>query len=230
MSPQFQVELGPFSFSIRTDASGVTVQRGPGQEMFLWNSIEGALLVRSKAEDAETEERNMAEAAAFLGGAIDPERAKELQRQMATVHIAYRDEHNRLRQKQIPIPLSEPVFLQEFQSQLGKRWLGEAADESAAERKLHTAPNLFKGILVLFLILAGVVLLGAFGLYSLLAPALNFLSLRQMYFDLQAGDWASFALHGFTYVALFAMAIVLRRLWRNYRDAKRTRSHPSRFR
>ena len=230
MSPQFQVELGPFSFLVRTDASGVTLQRGPRLHSFPWDSMEGALLVRPKPEDLETEERDIARAAAVLGGMVDLERAKKLQRQMATVHIAHRDERNRLRHEQIPIPLSEPGFLEEFQSQLGKRWLGEAADQQAAEKKLHTAPGFLKTVLVLFAILAAVVLLGASGLYALLAPALNFLSLRQMYFDLEAGDWISFAMHSFTYAALFALALVLRRLWRGYREARRAPRHPPQFR
>jgi len=226
MSPQFHFEFDPFSFSVSADSNGITLQRGPMRKTFAWNSIVGAALVRPSSEDLQEEGQQITKAKKFLGDAIDAERIRELHREMATIHIGYRDEQNRLRHEQIPVPIGDDSFLREFQERLGKRWLGEAADQQAAEKKLHTTPGFFKMIFYLFGILGVIALVVAFGLCSLAAPALNVLSLRQMYLDLESGDFASFGLHVFAYVALFALAYVLRRLWRNWRETKRGRVRP----
>lgn len=199
------------------------MRRGPVQKTFAWNAITGALLVRPKEGDLREEEEQLAKAERFLGGAIDIEKLKGLHGAMATIHIGYRDELNRLRHEQIPVPIADDSFLQEFRARLGNRWLGEAPDQHAAEKKLHTAPGFFKTVFYLFLILGAIVAIAAVGLYSLAAPALNFLSLRQMYFDFESGDYASFGIHVFVYAALFIFAYMLRRLWRSRRQAKQRR-------
>ena len=172
------------------------------------------------------EDQQIAKAKKFLGDAIDAEKIKELHREMATIHIGYRDERNRLRHEEIPVPIGDDGFPREFRERLGKRWLGEVADQQAAEKKLHTAPGFFKTVFYLFVILGVIALVVAFGLYSLAAPALSVLSLRQMYLDLESGDFISFGMHLLVYVALFALAYVLRRLWRNWRETKRGRVTP----
>jgi hypothetical protein len=226
MSPQFHFELGPFSFTTSADENGITMQRGTMRKTFAWDSIAGAVLVRPTAQDLQEEEQQIAKAQKFFGGAVNIEEIKKLRGTMAAIHIGYRDERNRLEHDEIPVPIGDDGFLLEFRTRLGKRWLGEAADQHAAEKKLHTAPGFFKTVSYLFLILSIVGLIAAFGLYSLAAPALNFLSLRQMYLDLERGDFVSFGMHVFVYVALFALAYVLRRLWRNWRETRRSRARP----
>jgi hypothetical protein len=225
MSPQFHIDLGPFSFSLETDSTGISLRRGPVEKTFAWDVITGALLVRPKEGDLREEEEQLAKAERFLGGA-SIEKLKGLHGAMATIHIGYRDERNRLRHEQIPVPMADDSFLQEFRAHLGKRWLGEAPDQHAAKKRLHTAPGFFKTVFYLFLILGAIVAIAAFGLYSLAAPALNFLSLRQMYFEVESGDYAGFGMHVFLYATLFIFAYMLRRLWRSRREAKQRRMAP----
>src|SRR5215510_6685264 len=144
MSPRFHLDLGPFSFLLETDPNGITLQRGPLRKTSSWNSISGALLVRPIAEDRQEEEEQITKAKKFLGGMIDVEKVKGMHGTMATIHIGYHYERNRLRHEQIPVPIADESFLQEFRTQLGKWWLGEAPDQHAAERKLHTAHEFFK--------------------------------------------------------------------------------------
>jgi len=54
----------------------------------------------------------------------------------------------------------------------------------------------------------------AFGLFTLLGPAFNFLSIQRMLLDLQDGEYASFAMRLFTYVVLFVLAWLIGRWWR----------------
>jgi len=62
------------------------------------------------------------------------ERIKALRAKMAPIHIGYRDERNRLRHEQIPVPIADDSFLHEFKAQLGKRWLGKAPDQVKRRR------------------------------------------------------------------------------------------------
>jgi len=39
MSPQFHIDLGPFSFSLEADSSGIGMRRGPMQKTFAWGVI-----------------------------------------------------------------------------------------------------------------------------------------------------------------------------------------------
>lgn len=223
MSPQFHLDLGPFAFTVATDSNGVVFQRGSQQKTFLWNAMTGAVLVRSRDDDFQQEEMQLAEAAKFLGGQIDLEKIKSIRSSIGTVHLACRDARNRLVHEEMPIPLGDDSFLCEFQSRLGARWLGEVTNRQEAEKKLHLAPGFFRTVFYLLLFLGVLALIGVFGLYSLAAPALNFLSLRQMYDDFQSGDYAAFGLHLFIYFALFVLAYSLRRLWRSYRQSRSRR-------
>jgi uncharacterized membrane protein len=66
-------------------------------------------------------------------------------------------------------------------------------------------------------ILGAIAAIAAFVLYSLAAPALNFLSLRQMYFDFESGDYVGSGMHVFLYSVLFIFAYMLRRLWQSWK-------------
>lgn len=223
MSPQFHLELGPFGFTVAADSKGIIFQRGSQEKTFLWEAVTGAVLVRPREGDFQYEEMQLAKAAKFLGGEIDLEKIKSIRSSIGTVHLAIRDARSRLVHEEIPIPLGDDSFLREFQSRLGARWLGEVADRQAAEKKLHLGPGFFKTVFYLLLFLGVLALVGVFGLYSLAAPALNFLSLRQMYEEFQSRDYSAFGLHLFTYIALFIFAYFLRRMWRNYRQSRSRR-------
>lgn len=227
MSPSFHVDLGPFSFAVSTGPDGITYERGNTKRHFDWGRITGAVLVREKPNQA-TDDQDLAAAKAFLGETFDLETIKGLRDSMATIHIAYRDERDRLRHEDFPIPLADAGFLQDIRDRLGPRWLGEAADVQTAEKKLHTAPGLFKVLFFLFVLLTVVALALAFGLFTLLAPALNVLSIREMYFEFAEGDYSAFGAHVLVYVALFVFAHLLRRAWRTRIEARRSRNRPLR--
>ena len=226
MSPQFQFQVGPFSFSVATDATGIQMSRGSITKHFTWDSIAGALLVRPEPADGDSDGRDLANAKRFLGPSFDVEKLKGLRDSMATIHIAYREKGRRVTHEEIPFPISDGGFLEEFQTRLGARWLGEAADSRAAERKLHTAPGVVKILGFLFLFLAALVIALAFGLFTLFAPVLNILSIRQMYEDFSDGDYASFGTRLLVYVALFIFAHLLRKAWRARMEARRASRWP----
>lgn len=227
MSPSFHFDLGPFSFAVSTGHDGITYERGNKKLYFDWRRIAGAVLVREQPNQAK-DDRELAAARGFFGKSFDLETIKTLRDSMATIHIAYRDGRERLRHEHFPIPLADAGFLQDIRDQLGPRWLGEVKDVQTAEKKLHTAPGLFKVLFFLFVLLAVVALALAFGLFTLLAPALNVLSIREMYFAFAEGDYAGFGTRLLVYVALFVFAHLLRRAWRTRIEARRSRNRPLR--
>jgi hypothetical protein len=227
MSPSFHLDLSPFSFAISMDVDGIVFERGNTKQHFDWRRIAGAVLVREQLKDTN-DDRELALARGILGENFDLEKIKALRDSMATIHIAYRDDRGRLTHEDFPIPLTDGAFLQELRERLGPRWLGEVADVQAAEKKLHTAPGAFKVLFFLFVFLAVIALALGFGLFTLLAPALNALSIREMYFELVDGDYSAFGAHALVYVALFVFAHLLRRAWRTRVEARRSRNKPFR--
>jgi len=225
MSPSFHLDLGPFAFTLSIDSDGIAFERGSTKQYFDWRRIAGAVLVCEERNHGK-EDRELALARAFFGENFDLEKIKALRDSMATIHIAYCDDGGRLTHEQFPIPLADGAFLQEVRERLGSRWLGEVADAQAAEKKLHTAPGPFKILFFLFIFLVVVALALAFGLFTLLAPALNVLSIREMYFEFVDGDYSALGTHVLVYVALFVFAHLLRRAWRTRVETRRARNRP----
>jgi hypothetical protein len=144
-----------------------------------------------------------------------------LRDKLREVDLAYRDGKNRLRETQVPAPLDDPAFLQEFQTRLGPRWLGESSDRQQAAKRLHTNPVFFKTILVLVALFGIIAIVAAIALLGLLGPVLNFLSIEKMLLDLQDGNLASFAYRLVTYIALFILSYLLQRTIRGLFAARR---------
>ena len=165
MCPSFHLDLGPFSFAVSTGPDGISYERGTTKLYFEWHRITGAALVR-ELPNRSGDDQELEMARRFFGKSFDPETIKILRDSMATIHIAYRDERERLRHEHFPIPLADAGFLQDIQDHLGPRWLGEVADAQTAEKKLHTAPGLFKVLFFLFVLLTVVALALAFGLFT----------------------------------------------------------------
>jgi len=226
MSPEFQAQIGPFSFSVLTDATGIKLVRGSSSQTFAWDLIAGAVLVHPDAREEAEGVHDLERAKQFFGAAVDLERLKAMRKSMGAIHIAYREKRLSLRHEQIPIELSDDSFVREFQTRLGNRWLGEAASFKDAQKKLHTAPSFFQISLFLSLFLAVLILGLAFGLFALFAPVLNVLSIRQMYEDFSDGDFASLGTHLLVYVALFVFAHLLRKAWRTQTEMRKASRWP----
>lgn len=195
-------------------------------ESIPWDKVTGATLVRPDAADA-AEAQKEEQMARFLG----PEavtKFRELQGKVGEICLAFRDENNRLRQTEVPAPIADSAYMQEFQTRLGSRWLGESKDRSQAGKKLHTNPGFFKTIFILVALLGVVAVIAAIGLLGLLGPILNFMSIQKMLLDLQDGNFVSLGYRVASYVALFILGYLLHRVIRTRLDAlKRPRS--SRF-
>jgi len=217
MNLDYKVELGMFGGELRLDDDGIFLQRGPRSQQLRWEQIYGAaLLPKGKKEEQELSETAMdPRALQMLGGPEVLAKMRELQDKFQTMVVAYRDERGHREILEFPLPLEDPRFLQEITARVGSGWLGEVRDRDQAEKKLGTAPGFFKVAFVLIALLAGVVLLGAFGFFSLLGPAFNFLSIQRMLLDLQDGEYTSFAMRLLTYVVLFVFAFLIRRWWRS---------------
>jgi hypothetical protein len=115
--------------------------------------------------------------------------------------------------------LADAAYLQEFQTRLGNRWLGETADRQQVAKKLHTNPGFFKTIFVLVALFGIIALVAAIALLGFLGPVLNFLSIQKMLLDLQDGNYTSFADRLASYVALFVIGYFLHRVMRFKLDA-----------
>jgi hypothetical protein len=216
MSPQFQFDFGILKFDVTVDAQGITLLRGPMRTVVSWEKVTGAALVHElpEPEDEPEEAARSARAAAFTGGAEALARMKELRHTMRRVSVAYLDELGKRQKLDVPVPAADPSFLQEFQARLGQRWLGEVADQRAAEKKLRTGPSLSKKIFVLAALLVIVGLLALFGLFSVLGPVFQLLSIQAMLQDFQDGEYAALAAHLGAYAITFAMGYLLHLWWR----------------
>ena len=112
-----------------------------------------------------------------------------------------------------------------FNRDWGKRWLGEVADMHAAEKKLHTAPGVFKIIFVLVVLLGIVAVLAGLAFFSMLGPVFNLLSIQRMLQNVQDGDYGELATRLLTWTALFVMAYFLRHWWRARVNAMKANLH-----
>jgi len=223
MSPEFRQTLGIYTLDVKVDDTGVSMNGGPFQYAVAWDRIAGACLMNPKKIGDIEDKHALQRASLLFGGPENVAKLLDLEQAMRQVSIAYRDNNNHLRKIEVPIPMDEPGFLQELQSRLGKRWLGEVRDEHEAEKKLHTAPGVFKTIFilaVLFTVVAAVLVLVFIGM---LGPFLNLISIEQMLLSLQDGDYAGFGSRVLVYVALFVLALFLRRIWNSRLQAMKAR-------
>lgn len=198
------------------------MRRGPLSETIPWEKISGATLLRALRHD-ESDQRQEEERAAKFLGSDAAQTIHSLRGKVGQIALAYRDEKKHLRETQVPAPLDDPVFLQEFQTRLGPRWLGESADRQQAAKRLHTNPGFFKIIFVLVALLGIIAVVGAIALLGFLGPVLNFLSIQRMLLDLQDGNFMSFAYRLATYVALLVLGYLLHRTIRGLLAAQRAR-------
>jgi hypothetical protein len=226
MGATFHVEAGPFRIDVQLDDAGIRMERvglGPAQNKNIpWDKITGATLMRPSAEEA-ADDQNQERMAQFLG----PEALQkyhEMKGKVGNIFVAYHDERNALREAEVPVLLTDAAYLQEFQTRLGARWLGETRDRQQVARRLDTNPGFFKTIFVLVALLGIVTVVGAVLLFGLAAPILNFMSIQKMMLDLQDGNYASFGSRLAVYVALFAIGLGLHWAFRSWLDSmKRTR-------
>jgi hypothetical protein len=136
---------------------------------------------------------------------------------------AQQDDKNHLHVSQIPAALDHPAFLQEFETRLGPRWLGESVDRQQAAKQLHTNPGFFKMRFVLVALFGIIAVVAAIALLGFLGPVLNFLSIQRMLLDLQDGNLMSFASRLATYVALLVIGFLLHRTIRGLFASQRAR-------
>jgi hypothetical protein len=222
MNPEFHEALGPFAFDVKFDDSGVHLQQGLHQESVPWNRITGAVLLPPKPE-ADLDEKETELARTFLGGPDAVARLRALKNNFQQSVVAYRNERNHLTKLEVPIPMDNPQFLAELQSRLGSRWLGQVKDEHAAEKKLHTAPGVFKSIFILVVLFGIVVAFLGLLFFGAIGPFLNLLSIERMLLSLQDGDYTGLAAQVAVYVALFIIAYGLHRIWRSRMETLRAR-------
>jgi hypothetical protein len=223
MGANFHVEAGPFRIDVQLDAAGIRMERtgfGPAQNKNIpWDKITGATLVRPSEQEAagdQNEER--------LAQVLGPEAVQkyhQMKGKVGNIFVAYRDEKNSLREAEVPALLTDAAYLQEFQTRLGARWLGETRDRQQVAKRLHTNPGFFKTIFVLVALLGIVTVVGAVLLFGLAGPILNFMSIQKMMLDMQDGNYASFASRLAVYVALFAIGLGLHWAFRSWLDSMR---------
>lgn len=223
MNASFHVDAGPFSIHVDLDDVGIHMSRnGLGRvhaESIRWDKISGAILLPpDNADVARTQSEGR------LGQILGPEavaRFHELQGKVGQIFIAYRDEKNRLQQTEVPAPLTDQAYMQEFQGRLGAKWLGETKDRQQVERKLHTNPGLFKTLFLLLALVGILAVAAAIGIFGFLGPVLNFMSIQKMLLDLQDGNLSGFAYRLACYVALLLLGYFLHRVIRTGLDAIR---------
>jgi|KBSMisStandDraft_5_1062788.scaffolds.fasta_scaffold175329_2 hypothetical protein len=233
MSLTFHFDAGPISIDVQLDDSGIHFKRAAlgrnHAESIPWDKITGATLVRPAMEDAAEEQKD--ERMAQFMGPQAVQKFHELQGKVGQIFVAYRDEKNRLQETEIPALLTDAAYLQEFQTRLGSRWLGETQTHDQVGKKLHTNPGFFKTIFVLVTLLGILAFIAAIGLAGFLGPILNFMSIQKMLLDLQDGNYTNLGYRLATYVALFVLGFFLHRVIRARLDAmKRTRSPRPSFR
>lgn len=222
MSAHFHVDLGPFTVDVLLDDSGIRMQRGPLAETIPWAQVSGATLLRELHHDESEDQQDEERAAKFLGAAA-AQTVHSLRGKVGQIDLAYRDGKNNLQETQVPAPLDDPAFLQEFQTRLGPRWLGESSDRQQAAKRLHTNPGFFKIIFVLVALFGILAVVAAIALFGFLGPVLNFMSIQKMLLDLQDGNLASFAYRLITYIALFVLGYLLHRTIRGLFAARRAK-------
>ena len=229
MPASFHVDAGPFRIDVQLDDAGINMERagfGPAQTKSIpWEKVTGATLITPDAQDT-ADGKSEEHVAQFLG----PEAVQkyhELKGKVGQICVAYRDEKNALQQTEIPVLLTDTAYLEEFQTRLGKRWLGETQDRQRAAKRLHTNPGFFRTVVVLAALLGIVAVVGVvlfFGLiYGAVGPVLNLLSIQKMLLDLQDGNFISFGYRLASYLALFVIGYFLHRVIRSLIDARKRR-------
>ena len=221
MSASFHFDAGPFSVTVQLDDGGITFRRktfaGESAETAGWDQVSGATLVRPGQEADDGDNERIAQ----LFGAEALAKYRELHGKVGQIFLAYRDGHRRLQQMEIPAPLTDPAFVEEFASRLGSRWLGETRDRQQVEKRLHTNPGVFKSVFLLVALVGVVVAVAGMALLGLLGPILNLLSIQRMLLDLQDGDYANLAYRIGSYAALFLLGYFLQRIVRTRLDARK---------
>jgi hypothetical protein len=226
MGANFHVEAGPFRIAVQLDEAGIRMERsgfGPPQNKdILWDKITGATLMRPSEQEAagDQDEGRMAQ----LLGPEAVQKYQEMKGKVGNIFVAYRDERNTMQQAEVPALLADTAYLQEFQTRLGARWLGETRDRQQVAKRLHTNPGFFKTIFVLVALLGMVTVVIAVLLFGMAGPMLNFMSIQKMMLDLQDGNYASFGSRLAAYVALFVIGYGLHWVFHSWLDSmKRTR-------
>ena len=222
------MQLGPFTVEANLDDSGILLDRGRFRQEVRWEQVFGAVLLKQTRKHNEPQgDQDDERFAKVLGGGEMLAKMKALEERFETVAFGYRDARGRKKILEFPVPREDPRYLQEISVRLGAHWLGEVVGREQAEKRLGTAPGFFKLALALIVILLLIGAVAAFGLFSLLGPALNFLSIQRMLLDLQDGEYSSFLMRLLTYVALGVLAWFIGRWWRARRAGIRARFTPS---
>jgi hypothetical protein len=223
MSASFHFDAGPFSVTVQLDDGGITFDRktlAPERtETVRWDQVSRATLVRPGPESDDDGQEN--ERIARLFGAEAVAKYRELHGKVGQIFLAYRDEKSRLRQMEIPAPLSDPAFVGEFQSRLGSRWLGETRDRQQVEKRLHTNPGVFKTVFVLVALVGVLAAVAGMALLGFLGPVMNLLSIQRMLLDLQDGDYVGLTYRLASYAVLFVLGYLLQRIVRTRLDARK---------
>lgn len=223
MSASFHFDAGPFSVAVQLADSGIVMRRKTlgreNTESVAWEKVTGAILVPPDSESADDEQKTERMAEFFGPEALA--KYRELRGKVGQICVAYRDERNRRQQMEVPAPLTDATYLQEFRARLGNRWLGETTDRRQAEKKLHTTPGFFKTVFVLVALAGVVAVVVAIGLLGFLGPVMNLLSIQKMLLDLQDGNYVSLGYRMASYVALFFLGFLLHRVIRSKLDALR---------
>jgi hypothetical protein len=233
VSARFHIDLGP-QFDLKLDDSGIHFQRGPFTRSIPWDKITGASFIPPQAsrdlqEEARPHDRDRKLHLEQFLGAEATAKIQEMRAKVGQVVVAYRNDRNHLETMSVPAPLDDPSILNEFISRLGPRWLGEAADERAAEKKLHTNPGFFKSVFILIVLFGGLALIAAIFFLGVLGPVLNLLSIQKMLLDFQDGNYASLASRVACYLALFLIVYFLHRAIRSKLDSLKGKSAANRY-
>jgi hypothetical protein len=113
------------------------MQPGARSQAIARDKISGATLMRTVNRDESEDNWDEQRAAQFLG----PDAAQkihELRDKVGEIMVACRDSGNPADETEIPAPLTDATFVQEFETRLGKRWLSESNDRQQATKLLFT--------------------------------------------------------------------------------------------
>ena len=229
MPSGFHADFGPIQIDLQLDERGIRFERGGISESIPWDRVTRACFIPPHGTGDSDDEATLQgrDTRLNLEGLMGQEAAGKIQAMRSSVGeviFAYRDDRNRLRKTSLPAPVRDRSILNEFQSRLGSRWLGEFPDEPSALGKLGTGPGCFTSLFILAALFAGLAVIAAVFFASALAPILNFLSIQKMLLDFQDARYKSLASRFATYVAFFVLAYFLHRLIRSKLDSMKRRS------
>jgi len=224
MAPQLQIEFAGMCFELTLDQNGIDWKGLPRNQFVAWNQVTGALRLKEDPLHGLSPTDIPAPFLQRIGGSEGVAKLMELRDRYGLIRIAYRESHGSKETIDVPYDKSNPVVMSELQSYLGDRWLGEAADNQVASKKLRLDPGFLKVsfFFIVFLLLLAVAAVLAFGM--LLGPAFNLLSIQRMLLNLQDGDYRAFGTSFSVYAALFLLAYLARRAWKTRWSARQVRS------